>query len=46
MQTAISVQNLSKTYAAGFDALKCVNLDVRRGEISLLGPNGAKARQR
>jgi ABC-2 type transport system ATP-binding protein len=42
MQTVISVENLSKTYASGFEALKGVNLDVRRGEIfALLGPNGA-----
>ena len=42
MQPIISVTNLSKTYASGFEALKRVNLDVRRGEIfALLGPNGA-----
>ena len=42
MQPVISVQNLSKTYATGFQALKSVNLDIRRGEIfALLGPNGA-----
>jgi ABC-2 type transport system ATP-binding protein len=42
MQTVISIDNLSKTYATGFEALKGVNLDVRRGEIfALLGPNGA-----
>ena len=34
--------NLSKTYASGFQALKDINLDIRRGEIfALLGPNGA-----
>jgi ABC-2 type transport system ATP-binding protein len=39
---AISVSNLSKTYASGFQALKRVDLDIRRGEIfALLGPNGA-----
>jgi len=39
---AISVANLSKTYASGFQALKNVNLDIREGEIfALLGPNGA-----
>src|SRR5262249_40007082 len=33
---------LSKTYATGFQALKNINLDIRRGEIfALLGPNGA-----
>jgi ABC-2 type transport system ATP-binding protein len=42
MQTIISIANLSKTYATGFEALKAVNLDIRRGEIfALLGPNGA-----
>jgi ABC-2 type transport system ATP-binding protein len=42
MQPVISVSNLSKTYATGFEALKNVSLDVRRGEIfALLGPNGA-----
>src|SRR4029077_7638007 len=34
--------NLSKTYASGYDALKSVNLEIRKGEIfALLGPNGA-----
>ena len=42
MQPIIAVANLSKTYASGFQALKGVNLDIRRGEIfALLGPNGA-----
>src|SRR3954469_11278901 len=42
MQSIISVGNLSKTYASGFQALKGVNLEIRRGEIfALLGPNGA-----
>jgi ABC-2 type transport system ATP-binding protein len=42
MQGIISVSNLSKTYASGFEALKNVDLDVRSGEIfGLLGPNGA-----
>ena len=42
MPPIISVSNLSKTYASGFEALKRVNLDIRRGEIfGLLGPNGA-----
>jgi len=42
MQPVISIQNLSKTYATGFQALKNINLDIRRGEIfALLGPNGA-----
>ena len=38
----ISVENLNKTYASGFRALKDINLEIRRGEIlALLGPNGA-----
>ena len=42
MQSIISVTNLTKTYASGFQALKEVNLEIRRGEIfALLGPNGA-----
>jgi ABC-2 type transport system ATP-binding protein len=42
MQPVISVKNLSKTYATGFEALKNINLDIRKGEIfALLGPNGA-----
>jgi ABC-2 type transport system ATP-binding protein len=42
MQPAISIANLSKTYASGFPALKGINLDIRHGEIfALLGPNGA-----
>jgi len=42
MPPIISVSNLSKTYASGFQALKRVSLDIRRGEIfALLGPNGA-----
>jgi ABC-2 type transport system ATP-binding protein len=42
MTPAISISHLSKTYASGFQALKHVTLDIRRGEIfALLGPNGA-----
>ncbi len=42
MDSIISVSNLSKTYASGFQALRNVDLDIRRGEIfALLGPNGA-----
>ena len=38
----ISIRQLSKTYAGGFEALKAVDLDIKRGEIfALLGPNGA-----
>ncbi|MEO6925306.1 MAG: ABC transporter ATP-binding protein [Rhodanobacter sp.] len=42
MQPIISIQQLSKTYASGFQALKPIDLDIRKGEIfALLGPNGA-----
>lgn len=38
----ISVNNLSKTYASGFQALKNISLEIHKGEIfALLGPNGA-----
>ena len=42
MPPIISIQQLTKTYASGFHALKSVDLTIRRGEIfALLGPNGA-----
>ena len=42
MSSIIAIANLSKTYATGFQALKTIDLDIRRGEIfALLGPNGA-----
>ncbi|MFD0740189.1 ABC transporter ATP-binding protein [Lysobacter koreensis] len=42
MESIISVKDVSKTYASGFEALKHVDLEIRRGEIlALLGPNGA-----
>jgi ABC-2 type transport system ATP-binding protein len=42
MAAAISISNLTKTYATGHQALKGVSLDIRPGEIfALLGPNGA-----
>jgi ABC-2 type transport system ATP-binding protein len=42
MQDIITISGLSKTYATGFNALKNINLGIRRGEIfALLGPNGA-----
>jgi len=42
MSTIISINNLSKTYDTGFQALKTINLDIYAGEIfALLGPNGA-----
>jgi ABC-2 type transport system ATP-binding protein len=38
----LSIRALRKTYGTGVDALKSVDLDIRRGEIfALLGPNGA-----
>ena len=38
----LSIRALHKTYGTGVDALKSVDLDIRRGEIfALLGPNGA-----
>jgi ABC-2 type transport system ATP-binding protein len=42
MQSIVSVSDLAKTYASGFQALKNIDLDIRHGEIfALLGPNGA-----
>jgi ABC-2 type transport system ATP-binding protein len=42
MQPIISISNVTKAYASGFQALKLVNLDIFKGEIfALLGPNGA-----
>jgi ABC-2 type transport system ATP-binding protein len=42
MHPALSISNLTKTYASGLQALKSVNLEIARGEIfALLGPNGA-----
>jgi ABC-2 type transport system ATP-binding protein len=38
----VSVKGLGKTYKSGHQALKRIDLDIRRGEIfALLGPNGA-----
>ena len=38
----IKIQSLNKVYGSDFEALKGVNLDIRRGEVlALLGPNGA-----
>ncbi|MFM6986759.1 MAG: ABC transporter ATP-binding protein [Hydrogenophaga sp.] len=38
----LRICGLSKTYPGGFQALRNINLDIRRGEIfALLGPNGA-----
>jgi ABC-2 type transport system ATP-binding protein len=42
MQPIIAINDLSKTYASEFQALKNINLEIGRGEIfALLGPNGA-----
>jgi ABC-2 type transport system ATP-binding protein len=42
MQPVITISRLTKTYASGLQALKPIDLDIRRGEIlALLGPNGA-----
>ncbi len=38
----ISINNLSKVYDNGFNALKNINLSIKKGEIfAMLGPNGA-----
>ncbi len=38
----ISINNLSKIYKNGFNALKSINLNIKKGEIfAMLGPNGA-----
>ncbi len=42
MSAIISVKGLTKTYASGHQALKSIDLEIRKGEIfALLGPNGA-----
>jgi ABC-2 type transport system ATP-binding protein len=42
MTVAISIKDLSKTYANGFEALKGISLEVEQGDFfALLGPNGA-----
>ena len=38
----IVINNLSKVYDNGFNALKNINLSIKKGEIfAMLGPNGA-----
>ena len=42
MSPIISIHQLTKTYAGGFQALKGIDLEIEKGEIfALLGPNGA-----
>lgn len=42
MATALSIQNLTKTYRNGVQALRSINLEVEEGDFyALLGPNGA-----
>ncbi len=42
MQAMISIENLSKTYNSGYQALTNVDLQIQKGEIfALLGANGA-----
>jgi len=42
VDSIVSLQGLSKVYAGGFQALRGIDLEIRRGEIfALLGPNGA-----
>ena len=42
MPPILTITDLSKTYASGFQALQGVNLSIQPGEIfALLGPNGA-----
>ncbi|WP_420012573.1 ABC transporter ATP-binding protein [Tateyamaria sp.] len=42
MPTILSIKDLRKSYASGFEALKGVSIDIEEGEIiALLGPNGA-----
>ena len=42
MTTALSIQQLTKIYGNGFEALKGIDLEVEQGDFfALLGPNGA-----
>jgi len=41
-ESILEIRGLRKAYASGTEALKSVDLDIKRGEIfALLGPNGA-----
>ena len=41
MTTALSIQQLTKIYGNGFEALKGIDLEVEQGDFfDLLGPNG------
>ncbi len=41
-ENQINFKNLSKVYKNGFNALKTINLNIKKGEIfAMLGPNGA-----
>ena len=37
----LSIQNLTKTYSGGVQALKGISLEIPPGMFGLLGPNGA-----
>lgn len=42
---ALEIEQLRKTYAGGFEALKGISLQVKKGDFyALLGPNGAGSR--
>ncbi|MCG8436691.1 MAG: ABC transporter ATP-binding protein, partial [Pseudomonadales bacterium] len=42
MLSALTIRNLTKTYANGVQALKGIDLEVQKGDFfALLGPNGA-----